>query len=164
VDTHYAFYHGGRKTYNTEVSALVQCYHNNQLMNLQGKITAITTAYQDTNRIKNKLFYDADVSHKGVYINHYYSRSFRNQGSKIKRWAGQRSVSSFLHQELDCREIALDEPIRKIVDITELLYSQLPHYQDYEVKWTNSDDSFVGDDPRGLVTRALMEQFRSVLY
>jgi len=38
----------------------------------------------------------------------------------------------FLFNELDCKAVQVDESVRNIVNVTELLYSKLPAYSDIE--------------------------------
>jgi len=126
-------------------------------MNHQGKVATITTSYQHFNRIKRNYYHEDEITHKGAYLSHYWSRSFRHLESKILRWHGKRTTSMFMHHERDCTQIALDEPVREIFDITELLYSQLPRFPDFQ---SRSEEDFLGTDSQALVTKALLEQLR----
>jgi len=126
-------------------------------MNNQGKVATITTSYQHFNRIKCNYYHEGEITHKGAYLSHHWSRSFRHLESKILRWRGGRTTSMFMHHELDCTQIALDESILEIIDITELLYSQLPRYPDFR---SRSEEDFLGTDSQALVTKALLEQLR----
>eukprot|EP01102_Stenamoeba_stenopodia_P007351 TRINITY_DN2061_c0_g1_i3.p1 TRINITY_DN2061_c0_g1~~TRINITY_DN2061_c0_g1_i3.p1 ORF type:complete len:704 (-),score=96.83 TRINITY_DN2061_c0_g1_i3:427-2538(-) len=138
---HFAHYYDNKKTFNT-----------------RGEVAAVSTIHQHFNLLRRGVFDKDRVAFEGASLSHYWSRSFRDMFSKVSRWKGNRTMSMFLFNELNCKEIQVDESVRPVVGITELLYSKLPQYPDYEPPF-----EIKTNDSRNLVLKALLEQFRSVL-